>query len=42
MTAAHRLYLRNGFVRIPERDWLPEPGLLLIAFGLDLARGLAR
>jgi ribosomal protein S18 acetylase RimI-like enzyme len=37
MTAAHRLYLRNGFVRVPERDWVPEPDLTLIAFRLDLA-----
>jgi len=36
MTAAHRLYERNGFVRTPERDWFPEPGLDLIAFRLDL------
>jgi ribosomal protein S18 acetylase RimI-like enzyme len=37
MAAAHRLYLGNGFVRVPERDWRPEPDLLLIAFHLDLA-----
>jgi ribosomal protein S18 acetylase RimI-like enzyme len=36
MRAAHALYERNGFVRSPERDWLPEPNLLLIAFRLDL------
>ncbi|MDQ1393747.1 MAG: hypothetical protein QOF30_2724 [Acidimicrobiaceae bacterium] len=42
MTAAHRLYQRNGFVRVPERDWLPEPDLLLIAFRLDLAASGAR
>lgn len=36
MTAAHRLYQRNGFVRVPERDWMVEPDLLLIAFRLDL------
>lgn len=32
---AHRLYERLGFVRLPERDWYPEPDLLLMAFGLD-------
>jgi ribosomal protein S18 acetylase RimI-like enzyme len=37
MSAAHALYQRNGFVRVPERDWLPEPDLLLIAFRLDLS-----
>ena len=37
MTAAHRLYLRNGFVRVPQRDWVPEPDLTLIAFRLELA-----
>lgn len=36
MTVAHHLYERNGFVRVPERDWLPEPGLTLLAFRLDL------
>jgi ribosomal protein S18 acetylase RimI-like enzyme len=25
MTAAHRLYERLGFVRVPERDWRPRP-----------------
>lgn len=33
MSAAHRLYARLGFVRLPERDWYPLPGLLLLAFG---------
>ncbi|MDP9072670.1 MAG: GNAT family N-acetyltransferase [Actinomycetota bacterium] len=36
MTAAHRLYQRNGFVRAPERDWLPGPDVPLLAFRLDL------
>jgi GNAT superfamily N-acetyltransferase len=40
MNAAHRLYERNGFVRTPERDWFPIPGLSLLAFRLDLT-GLA-
>ncbi|MGH9125660.1 MAG: GNAT family N-acetyltransferase [Acidimicrobiales bacterium] len=36
MTAAHRLYQRNGFVRTPERDWFPVPELSLLAFRLEL------
>jgi ribosomal protein S18 acetylase RimI-like enzyme len=36
MTAAHRLYQRNGFVRVPDRDWFFDPELTLIAFRLDL------
>ena len=27
MAAAHRLYERLGFDRIPERDWSPAPGV---------------
>jgi GNAT superfamily N-acetyltransferase len=29
MRAAHRLYQRLGFIRAPERDWSPFPGLRL-------------
>ncbi|HEX3540036.1 MAG TPA: GNAT family N-acetyltransferase [Acidimicrobiales bacterium] len=36
MSAAHHLYRRNGFVRVPERDWRPVPDLTLIAFRLAL------
>lgn len=36
MTAAHRIYERLGFVRLPERDWSPIPGLELYAFSLEL------
>jgi ribosomal protein S18 acetylase RimI-like enzyme len=36
MTAAHRLYERAGFVRVPERDWLPVPDIPLMAFRLHL------
>jgi predicted N-acetyltransferase YhbS len=36
---AHRLYARLGFVRTPERDWSPLPGVDLIALRLDLAGG---
>lgn len=37
MHAAHRLYERLGFVRLPERDWTPVPGISLLAYRLDLA-----
>jgi len=33
---AHRLYERLGFVRVPERDWSPLPGVNLIALRRDL------
>jgi ribosomal protein S18 acetylase RimI-like enzyme len=36
MKAAHHLYEEAGFSRVPERDWSPEPGLMLLAYGLDL------
>ena len=36
MTAAHELYARAGFVRVPERDWLPDPEVPLLGFRLDL------
>jgi ribosomal protein S18 acetylase RimI-like enzyme len=36
MTTAHRIYERLGFVRLPERDWSPIPGVDLYAFALDL------
>lgn len=32
MTAAHRIYTRLGYVRDPERDWSPLPGVGLVAF----------
>lgn len=34
--AAHRLYARLGFVRMPERDWSPRPDIHLLALRLDL------
>lgn len=34
---AHRLYARLGFVRTPERDWSPEPGVDLHTLRFDLA-----
>jgi ribosomal protein S18 acetylase RimI-like enzyme len=36
MTTAHRLYEAAGFVRLPERDWSPEAGVRLLAYGLAL------
>jgi ribosomal protein S18 acetylase RimI-like enzyme len=38
MRAAHRLYTGAGFARLPERDWSPRPGAVLLAYGLMLAR----
>jgi ribosomal protein S18 acetylase RimI-like enzyme len=36
MHAAHHLYGRAGFVRVPARDWLPSPDVPLLAFRHDL------
>jgi ribosomal protein S18 acetylase RimI-like enzyme len=36
MTAAHRLYARLGFTRLPARDWSPAPGVDLMVYGLEL------
>ena len=36
MLAAHRIYQRLGFVRAPERDLAPFPGLVLWVFTVDL------
>ncbi|WP_026875126.1 GNAT family N-acetyltransferase [Jiangella gansuensis] len=36
MRTAHRLYERLGFVRLPERDHEPVPGIRLIAYRLAL------
>jgi ribosomal protein S18 acetylase RimI-like enzyme len=37
MRAAHHLYTRAGFGRLPDRDWSPEAGVSLLAYGLVLA-----
>ncbi len=37
MHDAHRLYEQAGFVRLPERDWSPAPGVTLLVYGLNLA-----
>ena len=34
MTSAHRVYERQGFVRAPEDDWQPVPGVRLLAYAL--------
>jgi ribosomal protein S18 acetylase RimI-like enzyme len=36
MAAAQHLYRAAGFTRLPERDWSPVPGLILITYGLML------
>ncbi len=38
MTAAHAMYELLGFVRDPNTDWEPEPGIELIGYRLDLSR----
>jgi ribosomal protein S18 acetylase RimI-like enzyme len=37
MAGAHRLYGRLGFLRAPERDWQPIPGITLWAFTAELS-----
>jgi hypothetical protein len=37
MRAAHHLYAEAGFSRLPDRDWSPEPGAILLAYGQVLA-----
>ncbi|MCX5375958.1 GNAT family N-acetyltransferase [Streptomyces sp. NBC_00091] len=36
MTGAQRIYERLGFIRTPERDWAPVPGLTLLTYRLEL------
>jgi ribosomal protein S18 acetylase RimI-like enzyme len=36
MKSAQQLYESAGFVRLPERDWSPVPGVNLLAYGLAL------
>ncbi|MGA4800646.1 GNAT family N-acetyltransferase [Streptomyces lavendulocolor] len=36
MRAAHRICDRVGFVRTPERDWQPVPGVTLCTYALPL------
>ena len=39
MKTAHRLYEEAGFIRLPDRDWSPEPGIMLLAYGKHLREG---
>lgn len=39
MTTAHRLYASHGFVRRPDLDWSPGPGITLLGYSLDLSVG---
>lgn len=39
MTAAHRRYEAFGFRRAADRDWSPMPGVILMAYELELASG---
>lgn len=32
MHAAHALYASLGFIRAPDRDWVPEPGVDLLVY----------
>ncbi|WP_461011819.1 GNAT family N-acetyltransferase [Streptomyces capparidis] len=36
MAAARRLYDRLGFTRLPELDWSPVPGVVLLGYGREL------
>jgi GNAT superfamily N-acetyltransferase len=36
MTTAHRLYESQGYVRDPDRDWSPHPGVDLRVYRLEL------
>ncbi|MFC9587403.1 GNAT family N-acetyltransferase [Streptomyces yangpuensis] len=36
MAGAHRIYVRLGFERTPERDWAPIEGLKLLTYRLKL------
>ncbi len=37
MASAHRVYERLGFLRVPEEDWSPVPGVTLLAYTLSFA-----
>ncbi len=42
MQAAVRLYERMGFVRAPEIDFQPAPGIVVKGFRLDLSTKVSR
>ncbi|MGA7689372.1 MAG: GNAT family N-acetyltransferase [Jiangellales bacterium] len=37
MVVAQRMYERMGFVRSPERDWAPRPGIDLLTYRYEAA-----
>jgi ribosomal protein S18 acetylase RimI-like enzyme len=39
MTAAHRLYERLGFARMPERDWSRQSGARMLVYTRELGVG---
>jgi hypothetical protein len=39
MRAAQHLYTEAGFSRLPDRDYQPGSGPILLAFGLNLGDG---
>ncbi|CNE97289.1 transcriptional regulator [Mycobacterium tuberculosis] len=41
MRAAQRMYERLGFVRTPERDWAPAPGVDLLTYALTFRQAPA-
>jgi ribosomal protein S18 acetylase RimI-like enzyme len=41
MLTAQRLYQRAGFRRLPDRDWSPASGVILLAYGLAMPDGQA-
>ncbi|MGB9375235.1 MAG: GNAT family N-acetyltransferase [Jiangellales bacterium] len=38
MSVAQRMYEAMGFVRSPDRDWAPRPGIDLLTYRYDMAR----
>ncbi|MFC1971701.1 GNAT family N-acetyltransferase [Chloroflexota bacterium] len=36
MDVAHRVYRRMGFIRVPKFDFYPRPGVVVMAYRLDL------
>jgi ribosomal protein S18 acetylase RimI-like enzyme len=36
MVVAQHMYTSAGFVRLPDRDWSPRPGEILLAYGRPL------
>lgn len=39
MAAAQRLYVQLGFDRTPERDWRPQPHVLLLGYEMQVGNG---